>query len=114
MSYSGQIYIGPYLQILEKKSGFDLEKFLVDEHKEKLFQVPSECFNVNYTLLISNQGKLGQYIHCEEGGKVVDFSEIDIEAELKKFQNKYGDMMAILGQNYQKVILKHGMIYYSY
>lgn len=113
MSLSSTIYIGPYLQLLEKKVGFDLYEFLVEENNESLSEVPSECFDVNYTLVVSNQGKLGRFIDCEYGGAVVETAKLNPEEEMKKFQNKHSTLIKVLEANYQKVILKHGIIYYT-
>lgn len=110
----GFIYIGAYLQLLDRKDNFDLDNFLVDKNSEVLQIVPSECFDVNYTLVISNESKCkaGRLIDCENGGSVLESNKIDIEAETTKFKNKYGKLIAEIEKHYEKVQLRHGIIYY--
>lgn len=115
MSISKMIYIGAYLQLLDRKDNFDLSLFL-EKNNEVMMVVPNECFDINYNLVISNEvnGKAGRFIDCQCGGSVLESTKIDIEAEKTKFKNKYGKLISEIEKHYEKIELRHGIIYYAH
>jgi hypothetical protein len=114
MSVHPKTLIGPYIQLHRPLYGVDLDFILNEQFKGQMWCVPSESFDVNYTIVVSNiQDKMSIKIDSDyQEGSVWNLEDLDIEKVKTKFENKFKNVIDTLNEHYEEVKIRYGIIHY--
>lgn len=113
MSSHPKTYIGCFIQVHKPKGNADLDKILHEDFEEQLIDVPSECFDVNRTVIIPNIKDRGIIIDCDyQEGNVWNLEDLNIQNDMGRFERRFKKNIDVLKENFDDVKIRYGVIHY--